>query len=779
MNKSTFKFRLLLIIFIATLANAQDGKEDVLKFSMKTRWSDQVNENNPWNEYPRPQLKRDNWINLNGHWDYAITPIQNTLPSKYDGKILVPFAVESELSGVKKMIDENKNLWYKKNFNVEKLNPNEHIHLNFGAVDWQAEVYINKKFVGVHKGGFTSFSFDITEYLNENDGNEIIVKVWDPTDKGTQPRGKQTQTPGGIWYTPVTGIWQTAWLEKTNSNFITQLKSTPDIDNNSLIVQVNTNQVSVPLTVEVTALDEDTIVAKEIMSLSSGSSATALELKIKDAKLWSPNHPFLYDLKVQLKNSKGELIDEVKSYFGMRKISLGKDEDNFTKIFLNNKPFFQLGLLDQGWWPDGLYTAPTYEAMMWDVDKTLEMGFNTIRKHVKIEPASYYYECDKRGVLIWQDMPNGNYLNGLRIQAWETEDAKRTAKSSLEFETELKEMMDQLHSFPSIVVWVPLNEGWGQYDTKKIANLVSAYDPSRINDTPSGWADRGVGDLKDVHIYPGPGMENPEKNRASVIGEFGGLGLTVKGHLWWDKKNWGYLTYSDKNEFQSRFQELITDLVPLKGFGLSAAIYTQTTDVEGEVNGLITYDREVVKIDPKKTTAMFKPLYENSYVNKVILSDSEHSPSYWMVNLQSIPNDKWVKGISNKNNWTKRVAPFSSYDNYFLPKGSNWNRNKPFNLLRNFDLEEVPSEIVLKYLLDKASMKVYINGTLVASEDYQGGRKRHYRSKVVKMSDAFLKKGSNTIAIKLKGLNKECSFDLGIYSSQLKTTKEIAKNKTN
>ncbi|OYX26655.1 MAG: hypothetical protein B7Z06_05285 [Flavobacteriales bacterium 32-35-8] len=768
MNDLPGKLVFILFCFITTLLQAQENTSEVLKFSMKTKWSENINENNVWDVYPRPQLKRDNWVNLNGLWEYAIRDLSDEFPDQFDGNILVPFAIESELSRVKKMVGENKNLWYKREVKIGKLNTNERIHLNFGAVDWEAILYINKRFVGAHKGGFTSFSFDITDYLDKDVENEIMVKVWDPTDSDTQPRGKQSLTPNGIWYTPVTGIWQTVWLEKTNSNYIKQLKNTPNIDDSSLVVKVNTNKISEALTLEATIVDKNgNNVKKKSIPLSLGSTGSALEIEVPDAQLWSPENPHLYNLIIQLKNSKGELVDNVESYFGMRKISIGKDGNNYTRIFLNNKPFFQFGLLDQGWWPDGLYTAPSFEAMIWDVDKTLEMGFNVIRKHVKTEPASYYYECDKKGVLVWQDMPNGNYLNDLRIEAWDTEDAKRTSNSSFQFETELKEMMDQLHSFPSIVVWVPLNEGWGQYDTKRIADWVSSYDPSRLNDTPSGWADRGVGDLIDVHIYPGPGMEYSEENRASVIGEFGGLGLTVKDHLWWDKRNWGYLTYSSKSEFENRFEELINDLVALKSFGLSAAIYTQTTDVEGEVNGLITYDRKVVKMSPEKLNNIIQPLYKEANNVKVILEDSEHHPKSWMINDEGNDTKNWFLNIDEKGRWQEKKAPFASYDNFFLPKGSHWIAEKALKLYNVFDLNEVPQNISLRYYLDKAKMKVFINGNLIATEEFQGGRKRHYRIKFIEKAKKFLKKGKNIIAIELESSQKDSAFDIGIYSTSI------------
>lgn len=758
---------LSLLVFVTTLINAQNKKQnEVLKFSMQTRWADSIDPNHVWDVYPRPQLVRDNWINLNGKWEYAIRPVKSkNIPSQFDGEILVPFAVESELSGVKKLVGEKNYLWYKTNFKAPDLKGNEQLHLNFGAVDWETAIYINGEKVGMHKGGYTPFTLNITKFLNNKDENDLVVRVWDPTDSGMQARGKQTATPQGIWYTPVTGIWQTVWLEKTAENYITSIKATPNIDDSTLKLQLLTEHQGPNLLAEVSIRQEDNTIVQQELEISKISKQSKFKFDIPKAKLWSPDNPFLYDLTIKLKKTDGTVIDEVKSYFGMRKIALGKDDFGRTVMQLNNEDIFQFGLLDQGWWPDGLYTAPTPEAMLWDVKKTQELGFNTIRKHVKVEPAIYYYECDKRGMLVWQDMPNGNYLHGLRLQAWE-EDVNRPTESAMQFEWELREMIDKLYSFPSIIVWVPFNEGWGQYDTERIANWVSSYDPSRINDNPSGWADRGVGDLVDVHIYPGPGMEKPESNRASVIGEFGGLGLTVEDHLWWDKKNWGYLTYDKPSDFEERFTELVHDLYALRDFGLSAAIYTQTTDVEGEVNGLITYDREVVKLDVDKTRELLAPLYEKPKEKITLVKDAEHSPNKWAVYTGNKQLKTLLKNKKTKSrDWKMASAPFSSYDNFFLPKGTEWPVNEELIVKKDFNVNQLPSDLIFKYYLSKASMKVYINGKLVLDEKYQGGRKRHYRFKSLVKEKDFLQVGSNNMLIVLSPQSEESSFDIGLYAS--------------
>lgn len=763
---------LFFLIFLPFLGFSQNDDE-VLRFSMQTKWTDKVSPQNVWDVYPRPQMKRDHWQNLNGSWQYAILPVSKSQPDNYQGKILVPFAVESELSGVKKLVGEDNNLWYRTQFTVPSYTKREKIHLNFGAVDWETTVFVNGHKVGEHKGGYTPFSLDITPYLKKGK-QELVVKVWDPTDAGTQPRGKQVADPKGIWYTPVTGIWQTVWLEKTSKEFIKALKNTPNIDNATLHSVISLEGISNNSQLIIKAFDGENEVASSEVKLNEGQKMAEVDLSIPDQILWHPENPHLYDLKIQLKDG-NNVLDNIKGYFGMRKISLGKDENGYTRIMLNNKPYFQFGLLDQGWWPDGLYTAPTKEAMLYDVEMTQKWGFNMLRKHVKVEPAVYYYECDKLGMLVWQDMPNGNYFQDLRIQAWEEKDAKRSKESSRQFEQELKEMMDYYHSFPSIVAWVPFNEGWGQYDTERVTKWVENYDTSRLIDSPSGWADRGVGDMIDVHLYPGPGMELPEENRAAVLGEFGGIGWAVPDHIWWDKKNWGYLTYDDEKAYETRFEELMKDLVSLKSFGLSAAIYTQTTDVEGEVNGLMTYDREKVKIVPETARELIRPLYQKSNDYMTIVSDSEHKATQWQVSEN--PGKNWKTNPQAKE-WKVQNAPFSSYDNYFLPEGTTkWDNSKDLHLYKEFSLDEIPENLILRYYLDKSSMKIFINGKLVTSEAHEGGRKRHYRNKLVENASGFLKKGKNSLAILIKNKNEDSSFDLGLYSTQLKDEKEY-KNST-
>ncbi len=565
---------------------------------IKTQWAEQVNPKSVLPEYPRPLMERSEWQNLNGEWEYAIKPVGEVEPASFDGNILVPFAVESSLSGVQKEVGEKNELWYKRSFTVPAKWKGKDVMLNFGAVDWKAEVFVNDVLVGSHKGGYTPFSFNITPFLKGSGAQKLVVRVWDPSDKGYQPIGKQTSNPQGIWYTSVTGIWQTVWLEPVASNHITAVKSIPNVDANALNVTVGASTPCVTSIVEVKLLDKGAVVAS-----AKGVQGQELRLGVKNPTLWSPENPYLYDMSITLSQN-GKVIDQVKSYTAFRKISVEKDQNGILRMCLNNKPLFHYGPLDQGWWPDGLYTAPTDEALLYDIKKTKEWGFNMIRKHVKVEPARWYYHCDKEGILVWQDMPSGDMGN-----RWEPHkynggtDKERSVESVANYYQEWKEIMDLCVSHPSIVVWVPFNEAWGQFDTEKVVAWTKAYDPSRLVNPASGGNHRPCGDILDLHNYPGPDMFLFDAQRVTVLGEYGGIGLPLENHLWWNKRNWGYIQFKNSDEVTAEYVKYANEL---KGFvkrGFSAAVYTQTTDVEGEVNGLMTYDRKVIKINEAKVKA--------------------------------------------------------------------------------------------------------------------------------------------------------------------------------
>ena len=562
---------------------------------IKTPWSEQVNPANVLPEYPRPQLERGDWQNLNGEWEYAIKPVGDVEPATFDGKILVPFAVESSLSGVQKEVGENSELWYKRTFSVPSAWKNKDIMLNFGAVDWKADVFVNDILIGSHKGGFTPFSFNITPYLTGKNNQKLVVRVWDPSDKGYQPRGKQTSRPEGIWYTPVTGIWQTVWLEPVAAAHVTSVKSIPNIDNNTLNVTVGTSCDCNSGIVTVKLLDKGQVVAS-----AKGVQGKELRLSVQNPTLWSPSNPYLYDMTVSLSKD-GKVLDEVKSYTAFRKISSKRDAAGIMRMQLNNQDLFQFGPLDQGWWPDGLYTAPTDEALLFDIKKTKDWGFNMIRKHVKVEPARWYYHCDKEGILVWQDMPSGD-----RNPEWQNRryfdgtELKRSAESEAYYHKEWKEIMDCLYSYPCIGTWVPFNEAWGQFKTVEIAEWTKQYDPTRLVNPASGGNHYTCGDMLDLHNYPQPEMYLYDAQRATVLGEYGGIGLVLKDHIWEPNRNWGYVQFNSSKEVTDEYVKYADMLYQMIKRGFSAAVYTQTTDVEVEVNGLMTYDRKVIKLDEKR-----------------------------------------------------------------------------------------------------------------------------------------------------------------------------------
>jgi beta-galactosidase/beta-glucuronidase len=559
--------------------------------NIKTQWAEQVNPQSVLPEYPRPLIERSQWTNLNGLWDYAVTERGAVEPTAFEGKILVPFAIESSLSGVKKEVGDRKELWYHREFTVPAAWKGKNVVLNFGAVDWKADVFVNDILIGSHKGGYTPFSFDITPFLLGQTKHKLVVRVWDPTDRGFQPRGKQVSRPEGIWYTPVTGIWQTVWIEPVAGNHITAVKAVSDIDSKILNITVSTSQCQTTDVIEARLIDKG-----KTLATAKGVAGYGLRLAVENPTLWDVQNPYLYDLQITV-SSAGKIIDEVKSYTAFRKISTKRGDDGLVRMQLNNKDIFQYGPLDQGWWPDGLYTAPTDEALLYDIKKTKEWGFNMIRKHVKVEPARWYYHCDREGILVWQDMPSGDLGNQWAPHQYNGgTDKNRTQESSDNYYAEWKEIVDLCISNPSVVVWVPFNEGWGQFDTEKTTEWTKNYDPSRLVNPASGGNHRRCGDIFDLHNYPGPSMYLFDAERVNVLGEYGGIGLAKEGHLWWDKRNWGYVQFKSEEEVTAEYVKYAQELKSLVKRGFSAAVYTQTTDVEGEVNGLMTYDRKLIKI---------------------------------------------------------------------------------------------------------------------------------------------------------------------------------------
>ncbi|HBH85070.1 MAG: hypothetical protein A2X05_07965 [Bacteroidetes bacterium GWE2_41_25] len=548
-----------------------------------TEWALEIDPSEPWTGYPRPDAAREEWINLNGLWDFSVTGSVQ-IPEEWEGKILVPYPIESALSGVKKRVGESEFLWYRRNFSITRAWRKQQILLNFEASDWETTVWIDGKMAGTHRGGYDPFTFNITEFLDRRKNHELLVCVRDSTDKGSQPRGKQVSAPGGIWYTPTTGIWQTVWIEPVKESHISSFRTYPDIEKGSLtfttdVVNPETNKITVSI------LRDNKIVAS-----ATGNCNDAITLMIPGPKLWTPDNPFLYDVLIELKNG-NKTIDKIAGYAGLRKISVERTFDGFTRLLLNNKFLYQNGPLDQGFWPDGIYTPPSEEAMVYDLEMIKRMGFNMLRKHVKIEPRIFYHWCDRLGILVWQDMPSGDkYIFG------DQPDIEKTEESVRQFESELKRMIETKFNHPSIIIWVPFNEGWGQFQTGSITQLIKDYDTTRLVISASGWTDRGTGDVKDIHHYPEPAIPPAENNRATVLGEFGGLGLPVQGHTW-EPKNWGYRNMEDSLQLLERYESYYDQVHRfVRENGLSATVYTQTTDVETETNGLMTYDRKIIKI---------------------------------------------------------------------------------------------------------------------------------------------------------------------------------------
>ncbi|HWQ91180.1 MAG TPA: glycoside hydrolase family 2 TIM barrel-domain containing protein [Clostridia bacterium] len=715
---------------------------------LMTRWAADVSPNNALPDYPRPQLVRKEWQNLNGLWDVAILRRGDTPPASFNEKILVPFPVESALSGLMKTVSENDRIWYRRTFVVPDDWREQRVLLHFGAVDFETVVWVNGNEVGKHTGGYDAFSFDITDALKRNGVNELVVGVWDPTDAGSQPRGKQIRNPHGIWYTPTSGIWQTVWLEPVRSAHIQELKITPDVDAGCVVVKPATTAVLGTYTVEVTVWDRSGVVG-----VASGRPGSEIRVAIPKARLWSPENPFLYDLAVSLKLG-SKAIDRVESYFGMRKISMGKDANGFTRILLNNKPYFQVGPLDQGFWPDGLYTAPTDEALRYDIEMTKKLGFNMARKHVKVEPARWYYWCDKLGLLVWQDMPSGDKYIGPRDP-----DIERTPESARQFETELAALIKNLGNHPSIVMWVPFNEGWGQYDTVRITEWVKQLDPTRLVNNTSGWSDRGVGDVNDMHKYPGPGSPEPEVKRAAVLGEFGGLGLPVRGHTWQSEKNWGYRSFTNSASLTTAYIDLMAKLFPLvEEKGLSAAVYTQTTDVEVEVNGLMTYDRALVKMPMKQIAAVNRGNVPALPKITDLVPSAQVERSTWRYTFDK-PNDGWFRPSFNDGSWKQGPSGFGTRGTPGSVVRTEWKAPSIW-LRREFSIPASdPAKLHLMVHHDDDAV-VYINGELAA---VLPGCTTDYRTVTLReKAAASLKREGNVMAVHCRQTGGGQYIDVGI-----------------
>ena len=716
------------LLVLSASARAQDSLPQ-----LKTRWASQVSSEHPLPEYPRPQMVRPRWQNLNGPWEYAIRDRDAARPSTFDGRIRVPFAIESQLSGVRRPVNETQRLWYRRTFRTPRVARGERVLLHFGAVDWESDVYVNGTRVATHRGGYDPFTVDITSALGASRSEqELVVSVTDPTDAGDQPRGKQVRKPRSIWYTAVTGIWQTVWLETVPNVYVESLEITPDLD--SSLVRVKTVVANAPAgaTVRVQALD-----GRRIVAAAGAPVGGVTTLRLRDVKPWSPSSPFLYGLRIRLSTG-----DSVESYVGVRKISLMRDGTGILRLALNNRPLFQLGLLDQGWWPDGLYTAPTDSALESDIVTMKRLGFNLARKHVKVEPDRWYYHCDRLGFLVWQDMPSAE---------------NKTTEGRADFQDELSRMIDALRNHPSIVMWVPFNEGWGQHDTERIVAWLRAKDSTRLVNNASGWTDMHVGDVSDLHSYPGPAIPLPDSSRALVLGEFGGLGLPLGGHTWLDRSNWGYRSFTSLETLGDAYRGLMQRLAPMVADGLTAAIYTQTTDVEIEVNGIMTYDRAVVKLPPD-AAAMHAKLVGQPPVLHVLLPTSRTSGQPWRFTTQT-PGADWMQPSFSDSAWNTGVAGFGS------ARVENGRVRTPWTspdiwIRRTFDISGAsPSHPFLVVHHDEDA-EIYINGVRV---DSLPGYTNGYTYVPLSAAAArALRTGSNTIAVHVRNTRGEQYIDTGL-----------------
>ncbi|MBL7154324.1 MAG: glycoside hydrolase family 2 [Phycisphaerae bacterium] len=725
----------------------------MVKGDMVTRWAKEVSPANVLGEYPRPVMRRQRWKNLNGLWEFTIRPkSQAARPDKFDDHILVPFCVESGLSGVKKTVVETDMLWYRHTFDVPGEWTGQRILLHFGGVDWAASVWVNAREATHHRGGYDPFSIDITDMLKKMGPQEIVVSVWDPSDKGPQMRGKQVIEPHGFNYTGVSGIWRTVWIEPVSSSHILSVYTEADIDENCAWVTVDTANSHDGYTIEAKTLlpeaGEDKGTIPVVTEDRAGRRLRLALRKQPKTRLWSPETPFLYDLQVTLKDRSGKTVDTVESYFGMRKISVGKDANGINRLLLNNKLLFQYGFLDQGWWPDGLYTAPTDAALRYDIETAKRIGANMVRKHVKIEPQRFYYWCDKLGILVWQDMPNGT---------------NHTGQMKRQYEAELKRNIDAMRSHPSIVMWVAFNEGWGQFDAPRIAKWIKNYDPTRLVDHASGWADRGeYGDVRDIHLYPEPGVCPVKENRAIVLGEFGGIGWGVKGHEWRVGKGHGHSGFGDDPDLTNAYLQRIRLLPPMVRLGLCAACYTQIADQEIEVNGVMTYDRAFLKLDAERVAAETRKLYGVPPLVKTVLPTSQVVPQTWSYTTDA-PATDWFKPGFDDSAWKRGPGGFGHFNpthpTLIVPPRTKWTGSDIW-IRRTFRLES--TDFISPHLLvhHDETAKVYVNGQLVLNLPHTSNFYTWYP-----MNDKMLrvlKTGTNTVAVHCHNEHHPQYIDVGI-----------------
>jgi hypothetical protein len=733
-----------LILLLATATAAGQDEWVPATAPIMTRWAAEVSPDRVHTEYPRPQLVRDEWLNLNGLWEFAVAQEHEKPPvgRPLTRHILVPFPVESALSGV---MERAERVWYRRTFDVPQAWRDRRILVHFGAVDWHARVWVNGKPVGDHRGGYDGFTVDATDALRKDGEQELIVGVWDPTDAGPQPRGKQVREPKGIWYTPSTGIWQTVWLEPVPAHRLERVLLIPDVDYYRLRVSFPGVHLTPSDSVVVTVFAEGREVAR-------ASGLRKIDIPIADPRLWSPDDPFLYDVEITLHSwhDPNRVIDRVRTYFGMRKIDVGPDATGTMRLRLNGKPLFHIGTLDQGFWPDGLYTAPTDAALRYDIEITKKLGFNAIRKHVKVEPDRWYYWCDRLGLLVWQDMPSGDAF---------TTDGRteigRAARSAAQFENELTRLIEGRRNHPCIVTWVLFNEGWGQYDTARLTEVVRGLDPTRPVDSASGWHDLGPGDGHDIHRYPGPDAPEIEPSRAAVLGEFGGLGLPVDGHTWTDTA-WGYRSVPDANALNRRYDRLLRGVWALRReSGLAAAFYTQITDVETECNGLLTYDRAVIKGDIARIVAANQRRLPRLVP---VVPSAKRAVSEWHHTF-SAPAAGWEQPGFDDSAWPIGRGGFGREGTPGAIVRTAW-AGSDIWLRRRFTLKgKLPRDLVL-YVHHDEDAEIYINGVLAAS--LTGHTTAYEELEMSPEARATLRPGTHVLAVHCRQTGGGQYIDVGL-----------------
>ncbi|MFO1054924.1 MAG: glycoside hydrolase family 2 TIM barrel-domain containing protein [Planctomycetota bacterium] len=733
----------VVAVLTPTTALAQELNWKPVPGHVATRFAKDVHPDQPWPEYPRPTLVRKEWLNLNGLWDYAIRPAREPQPKSADGRILVPFALESSLSGVGRTLQPEQRLWYRRSF-VLPGDPawnGKRILLHFEAVDWHAEVSVDGHTVGEHRGGYDPFTFDITDALGAGAQHELVVAVRDPSDAGPQPRGKQVLKPNGIWYTPCSGIWQTVWLEPVAATAITDVQVDGDPVTGVATVRVQVDGRAVERCAWRATVDGQRAACGPLACDTTG------RVEVENPIAWRPGQPQLYSLRVELvqREHPNEIVDQVTTRFALRNIAVGKDKAGVTRVLLDGEALFQFGPLDQGFWPDGGYTPPTFAALKSDLDAIQAMGCNMLRKHVKVESELFYAECDRRGILVWQDMPSGD-----------------TQKDPQGFERELRAMIAARARHPSIVMWVVFNEGWGQHDTERYVELVRKLDPTRLVSNASGWTDRRCGDLIDLHQYPGPGMLPAEATRASVLGEFGGLGLPLQGHTWVEKDNWGYVSFPDRDKLTDAYVGLLQGLRPLIAEGLSAAVYTQTTDVEVEVNGWLTYDRAIQKVDATRAAAAAQALYAPIGRVVQVVPDARTERRAWR-HLENAPPAEWTRADFDDSSWPTGPAGFGTEGTPGTRIGTPWTTGDIW-LRGSFELDPANLHEPQWSLHHDEDVEIWLNGTRVHQA---GGYTVGY---VLQPMDdaarAALRKGSNVICVHCHQTRGGQYVDVGIADFQ-------------